>query len=125
MPAPSTRRAFFRVASLCTDLFAPRFFFGCEADDPLVTWAFNTKVNPFGAKLSAMFSSDIGHWDVPDMAAVLPEAYELVEDGLLSEADFRDFVFENPVRFYAGNNPNFFEGTRCAEAARQVFRSRP
>jgi hypothetical protein len=27
--------------------------------------------------------SDIGHFDVPDMAA-MPEAYELVEDGLIT-----------------------------------------
>jgi predicted TIM-barrel fold metal-dependent hydrolase len=112
-----------RQAEQIRDLFAPRFFFGCEADDPLATWAFNTKVNPFGAKLGAMFSSDIGHWDVPDMATVLPEAYELVEDGLLGAEDFRDFVFANPVRFYAGNNPKFFEGTRCADAATRVLQS--
>ena len=36
--------------------------------------AFNTKVNPFGARLNAMFGSDISHWDVPDMAEVLGEA---------------------------------------------------
>ena len=47
-----------------------------------------------------MFSSDIGHWDVPDMAGILVEAWELVEDGLIDEADFREFVFANPVRFY-------------------------
>ena len=27
--------------------------------------AFNTKVNPFGARLGAMFGSDVAHWDVP------------------------------------------------------------
>ena len=32
------------------DLFVPRFFFGCEADDPMTSTAFNTKVNPFGAR---------------------------------------------------------------------------
>ena len=31
------------------DLFVPRFFFGCEADDPMTSTAFNPKVNPFGA----------------------------------------------------------------------------
>ncbi len=46
------------------------------------------------------------------MAGVLPEAYELVEDELVSEADFRDFVFGNPVRFYTRLNPDFFQGTR-------------
>ncbi len=33
-----------------------------------------------GARLRAMFASDIGHWDVPDFTGVLPEAWELVED---------------------------------------------
>ena len=31
-----------------------------------------------------MFSSDIGHWDVPDMAGVVAESFELVDDGLLT-----------------------------------------
>src|SRR5262249_49944280 len=48
-------------------LFVPNFFFGCEADDPMVSWAFNDKVNPFGAKLNAIFGPDIAHWDVVDM----------------------------------------------------------
>jgi predicted TIM-barrel fold metal-dependent hydrolase len=93
------------------DLFVPRFFFGCEADDPLNSAAFNTKVNPMGARLQAMFGSDIAHWDVPDMAAVLGEAWETVEHQLLTEADFREFVFTNPVRFYTRANPGFFHGT--------------
>jgi predicted TIM-barrel fold metal-dependent hydrolase len=93
------------------DLFVPHFYFGCEADDPINTWAFNTKVNPFGARLNVLFSSDIGHWDVPDVTEVVEEAYELVEKGLISEADFRDFVFTNPISLYAGMNPEFFNGT--------------
>ena len=40
-----------------------------------------------------MFSSDVGHWDVPDMTVVLEEAYENVEKGWLDKAQFRDFVF--------------------------------
>src|SRR6266566_304774 len=31
------------------DLFVPRFYFGCEADDPVNAWAFNKKANPMGA----------------------------------------------------------------------------
>jgi predicted TIM-barrel fold metal-dependent hydrolase len=94
------------------DRFVPSFFFGCEADDVGVAWAMNAKMNPLGAKLRAMFSSDLGHWDVEDMTEILPEAYELVEGELVSEADFRDFVFGNPVRFYTRLNPDFFRGTR-------------
>jgi len=93
------------------DLFIPNFYFGCESDDPITAWAFNTKVNPFGARLKTLFSSDIGHWDVQDMTEVVEEAYELVGKDLISEADFQDFVFTNPVSFYTGVNPEFFKGT--------------
>ncbi len=93
------------------ELFVPRFFFGCEADDPMTSTAFNTRVNPLGSRLGAMLGSDIGHWDVPDMSRVLEEALDCVEAGWLSERDFRDFVFANPVRFYTDTHPGFFEGT--------------
>ena len=106
------------------DLFVPPFFFGCEADDPTIAWAFDSRVNPFGAKLQAMFSSDLGHWDVPDMDEVVAEAFELVEHGLLGPAEFRDFVFANPVRFYTRANPDFFRGTRCEDAAARVVAER-
>jgi len=102
------------------DLFVPNFYFGCEADDPLNATAFNSKMNPFGARLRAIFSSDIGHWDVPDMTEVLEEAHELVEHGLLTEEDFRDFVFTNPVTLWTGMNPDFFKGTVVEQAAAQV-----
>ncbi len=107
------------VEDVC-DLFVPRFYFGCEADDPLVAWAFDARVNPMGSRLRAMFSSDIGHWDVPEMSEVVAEAHELVERGLVGEEDFRDFVFANPVRFYTSANPDFFRGTRCEAAAARV-----
>ena len=93
------------------DLFIPNFYFGCEADDPINASAFNTKMNPFGARLKAVFSSDIGHWDVPDMTEVTEEAYELVEEGVISAEDFRDFVFTNPAALWTGMNPDFFKGT--------------
>jgi predicted TIM-barrel fold metal-dependent hydrolase len=93
------------------DLYVPNFFFGCEADDPINAWAFDSKKNAYGARLSAIFSSDIGHWDVPDMREVTEEAHELVDDGLITEEDFRDFVFANPVKFWTGMNPDFFKGT--------------
>jgi len=104
-------------------LFVPRFFFGCEADDPVNAWAFNSRANPFGARLGAVFGSDIGHFDVLDMTEVLPEAHELVDNGLITETDFRDFVFANPVRLWAGNNPDFFKGTVVQEQAKAFFAS--
>ena len=93
------------------DLFVKNFYFGCEADDPMNAWAFQQNHNPFGVKIPALFGSDIGHFDVPNMEHVLPEAYELVENSLISEEDFRDFLFANPVRFWGEANPNFFAGT--------------
>ena len=107
------------------DLFVPRFYFGCEADDPLNSWAFKENVNPHGARLRPLLSSDIGHWDVPDVREVLVEAYEQVERGLMTGQDFRDFVFTNPVRFFTDANPDFFKGTRCEIAAMEWLRGRP
>jgi hypothetical protein len=92
-------------------LFVDRFWFGCEADDPMTTMAFNTKVNPFGAELKAMMGSDIAHWDVPDMTEVLEEAWEMVDHGWIDEAQFERFTFTNPVDFYTGTNPSYFKGT--------------
>ena len=91
--------------------FEENFYFGCEADDPYVSLAFDRRINPFGSRLKAVFSSDIGHWDVPDMNDVLAEAYELVEHGLLSDGDFKEFVFDYPATLHAGMNPDFFKGT--------------
>jgi predicted TIM-barrel fold metal-dependent hydrolase len=101
-------------------LFVDRFFFGCEADDPLTSMAFNTKVNPFGAELKAMMGSDIAHWDVPDMAEVLEEAWEMVDRGWIDEAAFKKFTFSNPVDFYTGTNPAYFKGT-VVEAAVDAY----
>jgi hypothetical protein len=103
------------------DLFIPRYYFGCEADDPINAWAFSRKANPLGARLNALFSSDIGHFDVPDMAEVVPEAYELVEHGLITDDDFRDFMFTNAVRFWGEVNPDFFKGTVVEKAAAEVL----
>jgi len=91
--------------------FVPNFFFGCEADDPLVHHAFDRASLPGGEPLHAIFGSDVGHWDVPDMRDVLHEAYELVEEGRLDASQFRAFTFENAARFYTDTNPRFFEGT--------------
>jgi len=104
------------------DLFVTPFYFGCEADDPSNVWAFNARANRLGARLNAIFSSDIGHFDVPDMTEVVPEAYEMVEDGLASAADFRDFTFANVVRLFGRQNPRFFAGSRVAAAAEAMLR---
>jgi hypothetical protein len=103
------------------DLFVPCFYFGCESDDRINAWAFNSRVNPFNARLNALFSSDISHFDVPDMSEVLEESWRLVEDGAMTEEDFRDFVFANPVRFFAATNPDFFAGTALERQARALL----
>src|ERR671936_532270 len=84
------------------------------------------KMMPLGARINALFSSDIGHFDVVDMRDPLPEAYELVEDSHITESDFSDFVFGNAVRLWGTQNPRFFEGTAVAkEAAALLKRSAP
>jgi predicted TIM-barrel fold metal-dependent hydrolase len=93
------------------DIFTRQFFFGCEADDPMNALAFNRDLLPHEARLNAVFASDIGHWDVPDVRGVLPEAWELVEDGHLSGDEFRDFTCGNVVRMLTAANPTFFDGT--------------
>jgi predicted TIM-barrel fold metal-dependent hydrolase len=103
-------------------LFAERFFFGCEADDPLNAAAYDRARNPFGLSLHALFGSDIGHWDVPEIGDVLREAFELVDDGLLSEEDFRRFAFGSPLALWTAGNARFFEGTALAEAAAKELR---
>jgi hypothetical protein len=90
------------------DGFAHNFFFGCEADDPLVSVAFDRRLGP---RLNAVFSSDISHFDVTNMADVLAEAFELRELELLTVDDFRDFTFSNAVRLHGKLNPEFFRGT--------------
>jgi hypothetical protein len=45
------------------------------------------------------------------MTEVLEEAWEMVDHGWIDQADFRDFVFTNPARFFTTMNPEFFAGT--------------
>ena len=46
--------------------------------------AFNEKM---GLQLKPLLGSDIAHFDVIDATEVLEEAYELVEDGHITEAE--------------------------------------
>ena len=77
-----------------------RFYFGCEADDPTTAWAFDRRGRH---RLRPIFSSDVGHFDVTDMTEVLEEAHELVEHGLITTDDFREFVFGNAARLHTLN----------------------
>jgi hypothetical protein len=93
--------------------FAERFYFGCEADDPMTAWAFDPHGNH---RLRPIFSSDVGHFDVVDMTEVLEEAYELVEHGMITEDDLREFLFTNPARLHTAANPDFYKGTVVEDA---------
>jgi predicted TIM-barrel fold metal-dependent hydrolase len=88
--------------------FTKNFYFGCEADDPMTAIAFDPRLD---APLKPIFSSDVGHFDVPVMDEVVAEAFELVETGLLTEAQFERFVFTNVVELHTATNPRFFDGT--------------
>lgn len=98
--------------------FSEQFYFGCEADDPMNVIAFDTERNPLAARMRAIFSSDIGHWDVPDMRCVLLEAYEAVDQGRMSAQDFRRFAFSNVASLFGDSNPDFFAGTDVEEAVK-------
>ena len=104
------------------DIFQRNFYFGSEADDTMTAVAFDESLNHFGIKLNAILGSDIGHWDVPDMTKVMVEAYEMVEDGHITEDDFRDFTYGNIVQMHAGMNPDFFKGT-AGEADVEAYKA--
>ena len=44
------------------------------------------------------------------------ESHELVDQGLITEADYRDFVFANPAPLWTSMNPDFLKGA-VVEAA--------
>ena len=93
--------------------FATNFYFGCEADDRTTLWAFDPRM---GFRLRPVFSFDFTHFDVPDFADVIPEAFEMVEKGFVTEHDFREFTFTNAAMLHTRNNPGFFKGTVVEQA---------
>ena len=95
------------------NVFANNFFFGCEADDRATMWAFDPRM---GVRLRPVFSSDITHFDVPDFADVIPEAYEMLERHYVTEQDFREFTFTNAALLHTRNNRDFFKGTVVEKA---------
>jgi predicted TIM-barrel fold metal-dependent hydrolase len=82
------------------DVFSRGFFWGCEGDDPLVGLAYDERVIPLGARLRPMMGSDLGHWDVPSFTLPLVEAYELLEHGILTAAQFEEFTCGNAALYY-------------------------
>jgi hypothetical protein len=59
------------------------------------------------------------------MTEPVAEAYELVEKGLITDRDFRELTFVNPVRLHAATNPDFFTGTTCEAAVTTVLHDEP
>jgi len=97
-------------------IFGDQFYFGCESDDVTVHRALDGPGNPMGVRLRPVFSSDIGHWDVPNLDAPLPNSHKLLSQGRMSKDDYRAFVFEEVVRLHTRLNPNFFSGTVVEDA---------
>ncbi|MGO8919498.1 MAG: amidohydrolase family protein [Stellaceae bacterium] len=106
-------------------LFVDPFYFGCEADDRMVSVAFNRRLNPLGATLKPVFGSDIGHWDVLDAASILTEAWSLVNAKLLTPENFRDLTFVNPAMLHLSMNPDYFRGTAVESATAALLRQAP
>jgi hypothetical protein len=103
-------------------LFVDPFYFGCESDDRMISVAFDRRLNPLGRTLKPMLGSDIGHWDVHDAMGVLGEAWNLVNNKLLTPDNFRDLAFVNPAMMHLSMNPGYFEGTVLAEAAKDLLK---
>jgi len=103
-------------------VFSGNFYFGCEADDRATMWAFDPRM---GVRLRPVFSSDFTHFDVPDFREVIPEAFEMVEKGWVTEQDFREFTFTNAARLHARNNPDFFKGTVVEQAVADELGLKP
>ena len=59
--------------------------------------------------------SDFTHFDVPDFCEVIPEAFEVVEKGFVTERDFRELTF-TAAMLHTRNNPGFFKGTVVEQA---------
>ena len=68
--------------------------------------------------------SDIGHWDVTEFDSPLAEAHELVERGILDDAQLRDYLFVHSVELYASLDPTFFVGTTVEREAGEVLARR-
>jgi predicted TIM-barrel fold metal-dependent hydrolase len=103
------------------DIFTRQFCFGCEGDDPMNALASAGKGSPFDVRLRSLYGSDLGHWDVPEMAEAAEEAHELVDDGVITEEDFRAMVWLDPVRFWTSTNKDFFKGTVVESAAARAI----
>jgi hypothetical protein len=56
-----------------------------------------------------------------DASTILSEAWSLVEAGLITENDFRDLTFTNPVTLHTRTNPDYFTGTAIEGAVEKLL----
>jgi len=56
-----------------------------------------------------------------DISSLFHETRELVDDGHMTESDYRDLVFRQPARLWAGcpGSADFFDGTFVERAVRE------
>ena len=85
-----------------------------------LTWVVNS--DPYVAGLAARCD---GERPLRVLVAELAEAWEQVEEKLMSRDDFRDFTFTNMVRLQAGLNRDFFKGTAVEAEAAKVLAQEP
>ena len=76
----------------------------------MVAQAF-ASANPLGCELKVMLGSDLSHPDTPDLDAIVPNAFRLVQEGLVREDQFRRFMVDNAVDCFTRMSPHFFDGT--------------
>ncbi|BAY06266.1 hypothetical protein H6G54_12965 [Anabaena cylindrica FACHB-243] len=50
----------------------------CDRCIPKIAHTFNRKAHPFGDRVKAFLGSDFGHWDLPDITAVVTNSYTFV-----------------------------------------------
>ena len=46
---------------------------------------------------------------------------KMVEEGKITEDNFREFVFVNPTKLWTDMNPNFFKGTRVEKDVEKLI----
>jgi len=102
-------------------LFCDNFYFGCEADDRMMSVGFNRKLTPLCVPRKAVFGSDIWHWDVMDARSILSEAHGLVDAGMITHDDFRALTWTNPVSLHLKMNPEYFKGTVIESEAEKLL----
>ena len=59
---------------------------------------------------------DFTHFDVPDFREMIPEAFEMVEKGFVTDQGFRELPFTNAAMLQTRNNPAFFKGSIVEQA---------